>query len=133
VNTINTKKGIIHINVDISNVKIEGRTEVNIMNELVQITLTGTRFERFIPQGKCNRNLDEIFADEASFIDSCDNVAFTLKQLKGAGCSGEGSLWRIAWPGPGLHMCYLRTWLVSLMTSGSEGLLDLCSPYIPIF
>ncbi len=34
VNTVNTKKGIIHVDVDIRNVKKEGCTEVNIMNEL---------------------------------------------------------------------------------------------------
>ena len=44
---------------------------------------------------------DEIFADEASFIDSCDNIAFTLKQVKGARMFRGRELveGRLAWSG----------------------------------
>lgn len=102
VNTVNPKKGIIHVDVDISNVKIEGCTEVNIMNEL-----GANHFDRYSDsnglflKGNAIGTWDEIFADEASFIDSCDNIAFTLKQVKGARMFRGRELVedRLAWSG----------------------------------
>jgi hypothetical protein len=102
VNTVNTKKGIIHVDVDISNVKIKGCTEVNIMNEL-----GANHFDRYqdsnglFLKGNAIGTWDEIFADEASLIDFCDNIAFTLKQVKGARMFRGRELVknRLAWSG----------------------------------
>jgi len=102
VNTVNTKKGTIHVGVDISNVKKEGCTEVNIMNEQ-----GANHFDRYCDsnglflKGNAIGTWDEIFADEASFIDSCDNIVFTLKQVKGARVIRGRELveGRLAWSG----------------------------------
>jgi hypothetical protein len=102
VNTINTKKGIIHVDVDISNVKKKGCTEVNIMNEL-----GANHFDRYSDsnglflKGNALGTWDEIFADEASFIDPNDNIAVTLKQVKGARMFRGRELVknRLAWSG----------------------------------
>jgi len=102
VNTINTKKGIIHVDVDISNMKTEGCTEVNIMNEL-----GANHFNRYSDsnglflKGNSIGTWEEIFADEVSFIDPCDKIAFTLKQVKGARMFRGRELVknRLAWSG----------------------------------
>ncbi|MFZ3166153.1 MAG: hypothetical protein WA130_00970 [Candidatus Methanoperedens sp.] len=102
VNTVNTKKGTIHVGVDISNVKKEGCTEVNIMNEQ-----GANHFDRYCDsnglflKGNAIGTWDEIFADEASFIDSGDNIVFTLKQVKGARMfrGRELVVGRLAWSG----------------------------------
>ena len=102
VNTINTRNGMIDVSVDMSNVKKEGRTEVNIMNEL-----GANHFDSYSDSNGLflRRNAigtwDEIFADEASFIDSYDNIAFTLKKVKGARMFRGRELVesRLAWSG----------------------------------
>jgi hypothetical protein len=102
VNTVNTKRGTIHVSVDISNMKKEGYTEVNIMNEL-----GANHFDRYrdsnglFLKGNAIGTWDEIFADEASFIDSCDNIAFTLNAKKGARMFRGRELveGRLAWSG----------------------------------
>jgi len=102
VNTVNTKKGTIHVSIDISKVKKEGCTEVNIMNEL-----GANYFDRYhdsnglFLKGKAIGTWEEIFADEASFIDSSDNIAFTLKQVKRARMFRGRELieGRLAWSG----------------------------------
>jgi len=102
VNTVNTKRGTIHVGVDISNVKNDGYTEVNIMNEL-----GANHFDRYrdsnglFLKGNAIGTWGEIFADEASFIDSCDNIAFTLNAKKGARMFRGRELveGRLAWSG----------------------------------
>ena len=102
VNTVNTKKGIINIGVDLSNMNKEGCTEVNIMNEL-----GANHFDRYCDsnglflKGKAIGTWEEIFADEASFIDSYDNVIFTLKQVNKARMLRGRELvkGRLAWSG----------------------------------
>lgn len=84
VNTINIKKGTIHVSVDINNVKKEGCTEVNIMNELGANHFDSYRDSNgLFLTGNEIGTWDETFADEASFIDPCDNIAFTLNRVKG--------------------------------------------------
>ncbi len=102
VNTINIKKGTIHVNVDINNVKKERCTEVNIMNELGANHFDSYRDSNgLFLRGNAIGTWDEIFADEASFIDYCDNIAFTLKQVKGARMFRGRELVeeRLAWSG----------------------------------
>ena len=102
VNTVNTKRGTIHVGVDINNVKKEGCTEVNIMNEQ-----GANHFDRYCDsnglflKGNAIGTWDEIFADEASFIDSGDNIVFTLKQVKRARMfrGREFVEGRLAWSG----------------------------------
>jgi len=102
VNTINTKNGTIHVGVDLSNEDKEGCTEVNIMNEL-----GANHFDSYhdsngiFLKGDAIGTWDEIFADEASFIDSCDNVAFTLNAIKGSRMFRGRELveGRLAWSG----------------------------------
>ncbi len=102
VNIVDIKKGTIHVSVNISNVKKEGCTEVNIMNEL-----GANHFDSYhdsnglFLRGNAIGTWDEIFADEASLIDSCDNIAFTLKQVKGARMFRGRELVenRLAWSG----------------------------------
>ncbi len=85
VNTINARKGSIHVDVDISNIKKEGLTDVNIMNELGANHFDTYRDSNglFLRKNAIG-TWDETFADEASLIDSCNNIAFTLKKVKGA-------------------------------------------------
>jgi len=102
VNTVNTKNGTIHVGVDISNVNKERCIEVNIMNEL-----GANYFDSYCDsnglflKGNAIGTWDETFADEASFIDSCDNVAFTLNAKKGARMFRGRELveGRLAWSG----------------------------------
>lgn len=102
LNTVNTKKDIIHVDVDISNVKKEGCKEVYIMNEL-----GATYFDMYrdsnglFLDGNVIGTWDEVFADEASFIDPIDNIAFTLEQVKGARMFRGRELVenRLAWSG----------------------------------
>ena len=94
--------GTIHAGVDIRNVNKERCTEVNIMNEL-----GANHFDRYrdsnglFLKGNAIGTWDEIFADEASFIDSCDNIAFTLNAKKGARMFRGRELveGRLAWSG----------------------------------
>lgn len=82
--------------------KKEGCTEVNIMNEQ-----GANHFDRYCDsnglflKGNAIGTWDEIFADEASFIDSGDNIVFTLKQVKGARMFRGRELveGRLAWSG----------------------------------
>lgn len=102
VNTVNAKKGTIHVSMDISKVKKEGYTEVNIMNEL-----GANHFDRYrdsnglFLKGKAIGTWEEIFVDGASFIDPYDNIAFTLKQVKRARMFRGRELveGRLAWSG----------------------------------
>lgn len=102
VNTVNTNNGTIHVGVDINNMKKEGCTEVNIMNEL-----GANHFDRYCDsnglflKGNAIGTWDEIFAEEASFIDSCENIAFTLNKKKGARMfrGRELAAGRLAWSG----------------------------------
>ncbi len=102
VNTVNAKKGTIHVSMDISRVKKEGCTEVNIMNEL-----GANNFDRYRDSNglflkeKAIGTWEEIFADEASFVDAVDNIAFTLKQVKRARMFRGRELveGRLAWSG----------------------------------
>ncbi len=99
---VNAKKCTIHVGVDISNVKKEGCTEVNIMNELGANNFDSYRDSNgLFLRGNAIGTWDEIFADEASLIDSCDNIAFTLKQVKGARMFRGRELveGRLAWSG----------------------------------
>jgi len=102
VNTVNTKKGIINVVVDIRNVNRERCTEVNIMNELGanHFDSYGDSNGLFL-NGNAIGTWDEVFADEASFIDSCDNIAFTLNSKKGARMFRGRELvgGRLAWSG----------------------------------
>ena len=85
VNIVEARKGTIHVSVDMSNVKKEGRTEVNIMNEF-----GANHFDKYrdsnglFLRGNAIGTWNEIFADEASFIDSRNNIAFTLNKVTGA-------------------------------------------------
>ncbi|NJD53089.1 MAG: hypothetical protein FIB07_09515 [Candidatus Methanoperedens sp.] len=102
VNTINIKKGTIHVSVDINNVKKERCTEVNIMNELGANNFDSYRDSNgLFLRGNAIGTWDEIFADEASLVDSCDNIAFTLNQVKGARMFRGRELVeeRLAWSG----------------------------------
>jgi len=102
VNTVNAKKGTIHVSVDMSNVKKEGFTEVNIMNELGANNFdTYHDSNELFLRGNEIGTWDEVFADEASFIDSRDKVAFTLKKIKGARMLRGRELveGRLAWSG----------------------------------
>ncbi len=102
VNTVNAKKGTIHVSMDISKVKKEGCTEVNIMNELGANHFDGYRDSNgLFLSGNAIGTWDETFADEASLIDSCDNIAFTLKNVKGVRMFRGRELvdGRLAWSG----------------------------------
>jgi len=102
VNTVNTKNGTIHVGVDISNVNKERCIEVNIMNELGANYFDSYRDSNgLFLKGNAIGTWDETFADEASFIDSCDNVAFTLNAKKGARMFRGRELveGRLAWSG----------------------------------
>jgi hypothetical protein len=102
VNTVNTKNGTIHVGVDMSKVKKEGCTEVNIMNELGANHFDSYRDSNgLFLRGNAIGTWDETFADEASFIDSCDNIAFTLNRVKGARLFRGRELveGRLAWSG----------------------------------
>jgi len=102
VNTVDIKKGMIHIGVNLSNVKKEGCTQVNIMNEM-----GANHFDSYhdsnglFLKGNTIGTWDEIFADEASFTDSHDNIAFTLKQVESARMFRGRELVedRLAWSG----------------------------------
>jgi hypothetical protein len=102
VNTVDARKGTIHVVVDMSNVKKEGCTEVNIMNEL-----GANHFDSYhdsnglFLRGNAIGTWDETFADEASLIDSCDNIAFMLNRVKGARMFRGRELveGRLAWSG----------------------------------
>ncbi|TAN37178.1 MAG: hypothetical protein EPN24_06485 [Candidatus Methanoperedens sp.] len=102
VNTVNARKGTIHVNMDMSKLKKDGCTEVNIMNEL-----GANYFNRYRDsnglffKGKAIGTWEEIFADEASFIDSHNKIAFTLKQVKRARMFRGRELvgGRLAWSG----------------------------------
>ncbi len=102
VNTVNAKNGTIHVSVDMSNVKKEGYTELNIMNELGanHFDTYHDSNELFL-KGNAIGTWDEIFADEASFIDSQDKVAFTLKTVNRAMMfrGRELVVGRLAWSG----------------------------------
>jgi len=85
VNIVDARKGTIHVDVDMSKVKKEGRTEVNIMNELGANHFDSYRDSNgLFLRGNAIGTWDETFADEASFIDSRDNICFTLNRVKGA-------------------------------------------------
>lgn len=102
VNTVNAKKGTIHVSVDISNVKKEGCTEVNIMNEQGANHFDGYRDSNgLFLKGNAIGTWDEVFANEASLIDSRNKIAFTLKQVKEARMFRGRELveGRLAWSG----------------------------------
>ncbi len=101
---IDWQKGIIHVEVDMTDLPEEGITEVVVMNE------QGARhFDQYQDsngnslQGKEIGNWDEVTAEEASFICSTHRLAFTLRKIKGArlfrGRELIGS--RLAWSGFG--------------------------------
>jgi hypothetical protein len=102
VNIVDARKGTIQVSVDMSNVKKEGRTEVNIMNEL-----GANHFDTYCDsnglflRGNAIGTWDETFADEASFIDSRNKIAFTLNKVKGARMFRGRELvdGRLAWSG----------------------------------
>jgi hypothetical protein len=102
VNTVNTKRGTIHVAVNISNVNKERYTEVNIMNELGANHFDGyCDSNGLFFKGNAIGTWDEIFADEVSFIDSYNKVAFTLNQVKKARMFRGRELvkGRLAWSG----------------------------------
>ncbi len=102
VNIIDAGKGIIHVSVNLSNVKKEGRTEVNIMNELGANHFDTYRDSNgLFLRGNAIGTWDETFADEASFIDSRNKIAFTLNRVKGARMFRGRELveGRLAWSG----------------------------------
>jgi hypothetical protein len=84
VNIIDARRRMIHVSVDMNNVKKEGRTEVNIMNELGANHFDTYRDSNgLFLRGNAIGTWDETFADEASFIDSRNKIAFTLNRVKG--------------------------------------------------
>lgn len=102
VTIVDARKGTIHVDVDMSKVKKEGRTEVNIMNELGANHFDIYRDSNgLFLRGNAIGTWDEIFADGASFIDSRDNIAFTLNMVKGARMfrGRERVKGRLAWSG----------------------------------
>lgn len=102
VNTVNAEKGMIHVSLNISKLKQERCTKVHIMNEL-----GANHFDMYRDSNGLflKRNAigtwNEVFADEASFIDSYHNLAFTLKQVKRARLFRGRELvkGRLAWSG----------------------------------
>ncbi len=102
VNTINARKGTIHVSVDMSNVKKEECTGVNIMNELGANHFSTYRDSNgLFLRGNAIGTWDEVFADEASFIDSIDKIVFTLNRVNGAKMFRGRELveGRLAWSG----------------------------------
>ncbi|MCZ7379981.1 MAG: hypothetical protein O8C64_00175 [Candidatus Methanoperedens sp.] len=84
MNIVDARKGTIHVSVDMSKVKNEGCTGVNIMNELGANHFDSYRDSNgLFLRGNAIGTWDETFADEASFIDSRDKIAFTLNKVKG--------------------------------------------------
>jgi hypothetical protein len=102
VNIIDAKKCTIHVDVDMSKVKMDGCAEVNIMNELGANHFDSYRDSNgLFLRGNAIGTWDETFADEASFIDSSDKIAFTLNRVKGARMFRGRELveGRLAWSG----------------------------------
>jgi len=102
VNIIDAREGTIRVDVDMSKVKKKGCTGVNIMNELGANHFDTYRDSNgLFLRGNAIGTWDETFADEASFIDSRDKIAFTLNRVKGARMFRGRELveGRLAWSG----------------------------------
>ena len=82
---INAKKDTVHVSVDLSKLQKSGCTEIIIANEQ-----GANHFGQYhdsngvIIMGNAIGTWNETFADEASLIDSRDNIVFTLPKVKGA-------------------------------------------------
>lgn len=102
VNIIDIRKGLIHVDVDLSKLIRKGCTGMSIMNEL-----GANHFDNYsdsnglLLRGNAIGTWDETFADEVSFIDSRDSIAFTLNRVKGARMFRGRELvdGRLAWSG----------------------------------
>ena len=101
---IDSQAGIIHVNVDASDLLEGGITEAVVMNEQ-----GGGHFDLYqdssgaFLQGDEIGSWDEVTADEASFISKASRLAFTLRRIKGARLFRGRELVgkRLAWSGFG--------------------------------
>jgi hypothetical protein len=80
-----TPPGLIHVRADLGRIKKDGCTEVIIMNEQ-GANYFNTYFDSngTILRGNKIGSWKETFSDEASFINSHDNLIFTLSRVRGS-------------------------------------------------
>jgi hypothetical protein len=102
--TIDSRSGIINIQVDTTDLPVDGITEVVVMNEQGARTFDLYRdASGTLLRGKEIGCWDEVNAEWASFVSESHGLAFTLRQLNGArlfrGRELVGS--RLAWSGFG--------------------------------
>ncbi|MFQ5924953.1 MAG: hypothetical protein ACE5IE_03050 [Dehalococcoidia bacterium] len=99
---IHAREGTVHVSVNLSKLKKDGCTEIIIANEQ-----GASHFDQYRDSngvtiiGNAIGTWNETFADEASLIDSHDNIVFTLQKVEGARMFRGRELvaGRLAWSG----------------------------------
>jgi len=85
VYSIHAKEGTVHISTDLSGLNKYEHKEIILTNEQ-----GASYFDRYLDSnaltltGKAIGSWDETDAEEASFVDSCHNIAFALQKVEGA-------------------------------------------------
>lgn len=100
--SIHPRRSTVHVSVNLCELRKDGDTEIIIINEQ-----GANHFNQYhdsngiILNGDAIGAWDETFADEASLIDSCNDIVFTLQKVKGARMFRGRELVasRLAWSG----------------------------------